>query len=230
MDKKELIEVFNQQANTYNILWDRLSPISANLYFLLDSILINLPKSSRVLCVGAGTGKELIHLAKKFPTCYFTIVEPSEVMLNICRESVINEGFESQCTFHGNYLESLDKKIKYDVATSFLVSQFILEEKDRIEFFRQIACRLNKDGILVNTDLCYDTNSKEFDKALELWQRIMTGNNTSLDELKAVKKNYEKNVSIVPQKKLFSIINSAGFDETVAFFQASLILGCFSKV
>lgn len=85
MRNDELIAAFNQQASGYDRQWAKLAPIRDGLHFLLESVFAELPVDASVLCVGAGTGSELIHLAKKFPGWKFTVVEPSGAMLDVCR-------------------------------------------------------------------------------------------------------------------------------------------------
>ena len=76
MQPDEIKEIFDQQ-------WARMSPINNALYFLLESVFAELAVDAHILCVGAGTGKELIHLARKFPHWQFTAVEPSGAMLSV---------------------------------------------------------------------------------------------------------------------------------------------------
>ncbi|MDP2752035.1 MAG: class I SAM-dependent methyltransferase [Rhodocyclaceae bacterium] len=55
------------------------------LFSLMRLILSELPSDARILCVGAGTGTEMIALAQAFPQWQFTAVEPAPAMLDVCR-------------------------------------------------------------------------------------------------------------------------------------------------
>ena len=142
MNDDELRGVFDRMASGYDSKLARMAPINNGLYFLLESVLAGLPQEARILCVGVGTGTELIHLAGVFPGWRFTAVEPSGAMLDICRKRVDEAGLSSRCRFHEGYLESLPPEEMHDAATCFLVSQFILDAQARSDFFRQIANRL----------------------------------------------------------------------------------------
>ncbi len=160
-------------ASGYDSKVARMAPIYDGLYFLLESVLGELPQDARILCVGVGTGTELIHLAGAFPGWRFTALEPSGAMLDVCRKRVDEAGLSSRCSFHEGYLETLPPQSMHDAATCFLVSQFILDAQARSDFFRQISNRLVPGGILVNSDLSADTEAKDYDALLAVWQKVM---------------------------------------------------------
>lgn len=61
-------------AASYDRRWEKLSTIMETLHLLSDFAFQNLPPKARVLCVGAGTGAEVIALAKKNPEWKFTLI------------------------------------------------------------------------------------------------------------------------------------------------------------
>ncbi len=153
MNQEELNAVFDKQATGYEEQQKKLAPVHDGLYFQLEWIFSELPQAARILCVGLGTGAELSFLAHKFPDWRFTAVEPAGAMLDVCRQRAEKEGFNSRCTFHEGYVESLPVIKPHDAATCFMVSQFILDDEARSNFFRAISKRLKQNGILVSADL-----------------------------------------------------------------------------
>lgn len=229
MNDDELRDVFDRMATGYDGKMERMAPIYDALYFLLATVLAGLPQEARILCIGVGTGAELIHLAEAFPGWRFTAVEPSGAMLDVCRKRVGEAGLSSRCVFHGGYLESLSAEEMHDAATSLLVSQFILDENARSDFFRQVSDRLVPGGILVNADLSADVDSDDYDSLLAVWQRVMATSEVSAEALARMKSGYAKDVAILPPVDVASIIERGGFDRPVEFFQAALIHAWFAR-
>lgn len=76
MHQDEIKALFDQQAASYDTQWAKSAPIRSCLHFLLGSMFTDLPTNARILCVGVGTGDELVYLASKNPGWRFTAVEP----------------------------------------------------------------------------------------------------------------------------------------------------------
>ena len=229
MRKDELKAVFDQQAAGYDKQWAKMAPIRNGLHFLLESIFAELPTDARVLCVGVGTGAELVHLAQKYPCWRFTAVEPSGPMLDVCRQRAKEEGFTSRCDFHEGYLDSLPAGDGHDAATCFLVSQFILEEQARSQFFHEIANRLKLGGILASSDLASEVGSQDYEALLHAWMNMMAGASIPPEDRERMREAYAKDVAVLPPNTVASIIKSGGFESSVQFFQAGLIHAWFSK-
>lgn len=230
MNNDELKAIFDQQAANYDSQWAKMSPINNCLHFFLPSILAALPMDARILCVGAGTGKELIYLARIFPQWRFTAVEPSSAMVEVCRQRVEEEGFLARCDFHNGYLDTLVPEDSFDAATCFLVSQFMLEPAERSAFFGQIAGSLKPGGVLVSSDLASDTASYHYDELLKLWWRVMSSSDVSPEAVDRMRSAYAKDVAILPAATVASIIEAGGFSMPVQFFQAGLIHGWFARM
>lgn len=136
----------------------------------------------------------------------------------------------NRCFFHEGYLDSLPGSKKYDAATCFLVSQFILEEPVRVGFFREIADRLTTDGVLVSADLASGADPATYPALMLAWMNMMAGADISVEKQNKMKAAYAKDVAILPPQQIASLIQAAGFDMPVQFYQAGLIHAWFANV
>lgn len=193
------------------------------LPLLISAVFADLPAEARILCVGAGTGHELIYLAQKFPQWHFTAVEPSAPMLEVCRRKTEACGITSRCVFHEGHLDSLPPSAAFDAATSLLVSQFILAPDARAGFFRAIAGRLRPGGYLASADLASDTASATYQSLLDVWIRLMRETGSAPEQLEKMRMAYGRDVAVLPVEQVSSIIASGGFETPVVFLQTCLI-------
>lgn len=230
MQKEEITAIFDQQAATYDQKWSELAPINSALHLLAAAVLAKLPATASILCVGAGTGAEILYLAKKFPGWSFTAVEPSTPMLEVFRGRATEAGIASRCTFHAGYLDSLPPTTNaFDAATAFLVSQFILDRQERSQFFQGIAGRLNPGGILISSDLAGDLNTPDCQDLLNVWFTLMKGNGVSAEEAEKMREAYTRDVAVLPPQEVREIIKGGGFELPVLFFQTGLIHAWYSR-
>lgn len=228
MQKAEITALFDQQAKTYDAQWDQNAPIRDCLNLLLESMFSELSEDAKILCIGVGTGDELINLASKNPGWRFTAVDPSKGMLNICRKRAEEAGVLSRCTFHEGYLNTLEPIDMFDAATCFLVSQFILNQDDRSDFFSGISERLKSGGLLASSDLASDIETQEHEALFHLWAKIMSSGEVTADSKERMREAYANNVSILSPEKVVSIIRSGGFKNSTQFYQAGLICAWLS--
>lgn len=159
MQQNELDALFDQHAAGYDAQWARMAPIRESLHFLLEAVFADLPDDARLLCVGAGTGAEVAHLARRFPHWRFLALDPSAQMIAACRTRAEREGFADRCEFHAGVLETLPASDPFDGATCFLVSQFLLDPVVRTAFFADIAKRMRVGGTLAWADPCSNRGS-----------------------------------------------------------------------
>lgn len=210
-------------AASYDERFARLAPLRDALDLLMKVILSDQPAKARILCVGAGTGTEILHLASLFPHWHFTAVEPSAPMLEMCRRRLSEHGLAERCDFHHGFLDSLPSSDPYDAATSLLVSHFILTPEDRGDYFRSIAAHLKPGGCLVNADLACDTTSPAYASLLSVWLRMMKGAEVPVGEIEKMRQAYGRDVALWPPAQVSATIASNGFETPVSFFQAGLI-------
>lgn len=218
-----------EHAAAYDQRFAKLAPMRDALHLVMGAVLADLPAEARVLCVGAGTGHELVHLAGKFPQWRFAVVEPSAPMLDICRRKAGELGLSHRCVFHEGYLDTLPPSAAFDAATSLLVSQFILAPNARADFFRAIAGRLRPGGFLVSADLASDTTSATYLSLLEVWKRLMRETGAAPEQLEKMRESHGRDVAVLPVEQMGGIIASGGFETPVLFLQTCLIHAWYAR-
>jgi len=176
----------------------RLAPTSGALYFLIRAVLSELPASARILCVGVGTGLELLHLAKEFPHWQFTAMETAPPMLELCRQRVEENGITSRVTFHEGYIDSLPDVDSFDAATCLFVSHFLSQAEDLRQFLTQIALRLRPNGYFIDAALACNQSSAQYKNLLETWLRMLKSFGMPVEQIEKPPDSFRQDVSVRP--------------------------------
>jgi len=225
MQQHELDALFDRQAAGYDARWVRMSPIRESLLFLIETVFADLPEEAHLLCVGAGTGAEIAHLARRFPRWRFLALDPSTQMIAACRARAEREGFADRCGFHAGVVDTFPDAPPFDGATCLLVSQFLLDPLERTAFFASIARRLHAGGTLAWADLAWDTDAPDYPAMLKLWMETMSGAGLDADALEQIRANYARDVAILPPDRVAALAQAGGFLPPLRFHQAGMIHG-----
>ena len=217
-------------APNYDTQWKKMAPMKEGLHFLMKIIFGELPEKMNVLCVGAGTGSEILFLAETFPTWTFTAVDPAEAMLEVCRQKMDEVGFLSRCRFHAGYLSTLPGSEKYDVATSILVSQFLPDPSERKVFFEEIAARLKPGSYLISSDLASPETTDQYNRLIEEWNKSLRFAGFTEERVQLATSAWRKEVAVSKPKEIEAIIASTGFEALILFHQSLFIHSWFTKL
>ncbi len=215
-------------SRSYDEKNKNLAPIAENMHFLIRLILKDLPANARILCVGVGTGAEILSLAHVYPDWSFVGVDPSESMLEVCRERVEAAGIGDRCEFIHGYVQDVPAGERFDAVLSVLVGHFIKKE-ERADFYNNVHERLKFDGYFINTEISFDLESAELPYMLENWkqvQELMGANQASLDKLDHVLKNM---LTVLPPSEVENLFRSSNFFMPVRFFQSFMITGWYAR-
>ena len=228
-NQKPAVVFDRARATAYDQQRAKMAAMKDALHLCVRMVLADLPAEARILCVGVGTGAELIDLAQAFPQWRFTVVEPAAPMLDICRQRAGDSGFAARCTFHQGYLGTLAPSEPFDAATSILVSHFLTQTNERRDYFSEIAARLAPGGYLVNADLASDMSTPAFKSLVEVWARMLKFSDLPDGEADKMLSSLGKKVAILAPASVEKLIASAGFAAPVPFFQTLLIHAWYSR-
>lgn len=217
-----------QHAATYDDRWVPLAPLRDSLHLQVAMVFRVLPAAARVLCVGAGTGAEVLALGRLYPGWHFTVVEPSAPMLEVCRRKTAEAGIAERCSFHTGYMNTLPAIASFDAATSLLVSHFLTQRSQRIAFFREITTRLRSGGLLVTADLTTAPPGRH-EPLFAVWQRLLRHAGATTEQVDALVDAYGRDVALLPESELESVLADAGFVDPVRFSQSLLIHAWFAR-
>lgn len=218
--------IFNRKmANSYDERTENKG-VKEALFEAAKKILKDSPEKAKVLCVGAGTGSEIVALAQSFPQWTFVAVDPSSDMLEKARGKLQTLGLLDRVQLHVGTLETLpdDGKL-FDIATSILVSHFVREEKERQTFFRNIAEHLNPGGRLITADL---VSSSAGSKGLfQPWLEVLKESGFPYKELeeRGEALSAGQGVPFLHIDTFTTLLSSSGFQQPIQFYQWLYIHG-----
>lgn len=207
----------------------KTAPIMENLHFLLRLVLRDLPADASVLCVGVGTGADILGLARAFPGWRFTGVEPSAPMLEICRRRLEENGLSGRTDLFRGYLSELPGPQKFDAVLCLLVAHFLRDEPERQALFDQMAARVKPAGYLVNAEISYDLSRPDYPEILEKWLALHKHAGASEESLGAMPKILRETLGVIAPEKTEEMMKRAGFTRPVEFFQSLLIRGWYAR-
>lgn len=218
------LNFFNQEmADAYDRRNSALAPISDNLHFLLRLILVDLPADARVLCVGVGTGAEILSLARAYPGWSFVGVDPSEDMLAVGRQRLEQAGVLDRCALLQGYVQDAPGD-GFDAVVSLLVAHFIKRD-DRHAFYAAIHDRLKPGGRFVSAEISGDLDAPEFPEMLEDWKRVQVLMGATPESLAKLSGMMRDVLGVLTPAETETLWRAAGFRKPIPFFQAFMIRG-----
>ena len=130
MDKKNSF-FGKEHSRSYDDHQQRMAPMMSNLHFLIGVVLKNLAKDATILCVGVGTGAEIISLATHNSGWRFTAIEPSQNMLDVCHANLEKKDLLPRTKLVHGYLADISKEEKFDAVICLFVTQFVKPSAER---------------------------------------------------------------------------------------------------
>ena len=210
-------------AQAYDRRNSALAPISESLHFLMRLALEAMPETARVLCVGVGTGAEILALANHRPQWNFTGVDPSAEMLAVGKHRLESAGVMDRCQLVQGYVDDIAEQ-DFDIVISLLVAHFVKTDL-RAPFYRAIHDRLRPGGRFVSAEISCDLNGEAFPRMLDDWKQVQALMGATESSLAALPDMLRDVLSVLSVPATEALWQDAGFPVPVPFFQAFMIRG-----
>jgi tRNA (cmo5U34)-methyltransferase len=229
-ENKMAREFFDKQASeTYDQRIQPIAPIIDNLHFLIRLILKDLARDANILCVGVGTGTEILELAQAFPFWRFTGIDPSASMLDVCRRRLQQSSLLTRCELRHGYLSDLPKIEQFDAILCLLVAHFIKDSQERHALFNGMAARLKVAGYVIHAEISYDLSAAEFPAIGEKWKALHRVAGASEERVANILKTLQEDVAVLPPASTEHLLRSSGLPMPVPFFQSLLIRAWYAQ-
>jgi len=219
------IDFNGEWSNEYDDTAHKIIPAYYSIYELTQHLLRDrLNKEARILVAGAGTGKEIIDCSKNNPRWSFTGFDPAEPMLFFARKKVAAAALENKISLVLGLIDDVKEKA-FDAATSILVMQFLPDDGTKLSFLKGIFEKLKPGAPIVLVDLEGEIGSDEYNTLNSAWknqQLFLRGERDRVIKEFIIR---EKEIHFIPQKRIVSLLEEAGFLKIHKFFKAYLFGG-----
>lgn len=216
-----------EMAESYDRRNAALAPISDGLHHLSRMVLAELSPRARILCVGVGTGADILGLAAARPDWSFVGVDPSEAMLGVARRRLGEAGILDRCRLVPGYVEDVPDE-GFDAVAALFVAHFVRREA-RPAFYRGIRDRLRPGGIFVSAEISARLDGPAFPAMLEDWKRVQAMMGASNEALASLDNTLRTTLAVLSPEETEALWRDAGFPLPVRFFQAFMIQGWHAR-
>lgn len=217
-----------ERAKSYDQNNSHLRLIFENLHYLIKIILSENSPSSKILCVGVGTGNEIIELAEAFPNFTFVAVDPSLPMLEVCQDKLEKMNLLDRCKLIHGYVEDIPETIDFDAALCLLVLHHTPPDS-RIKIIKEVFKRLKSAGHFICAEISFTFSAIMSGDIIEKWKSLIRLSGASEEKAQSLPKMMEKHLFIQTPSEVERIMMDCGFSACTQFFQALLIRAWYAR-
>lgn len=135
----------------------RAVPGLDGMYRLVHALIADRDdKTSGVLIVGAGGGRELEELAKGRLESQITALDPSTRNLDLARDVASDHGSSLDVRFLVGTLDDVPQGERFKIVTSLLVMHHLRDDGAKLAYLKGLRDRLAPGGCLIHADVCFD--------------------------------------------------------------------------
>ncbi len=212
-------------AHEYDEIAQKIIPGYEEIYLLTHHLLREkLDDNAKILVAGSGTGKELIDYSLSNSTWSVTGFDPAEKMIAVARSKIIAASLQDRISLVSGYIDDVVEK-NFDAGISILVMHFLRDDGAKLEFLKKIGARLKDNAPFILVDLEGEARSNEYETFKNAWKNQQLFTRNDRDRVQEEFKIREKEVHYIPQTRIESLLEKAGFTNVYKFFKAYLFGG-----
>lgn len=185
-----------------------------------------LKEDAEILIVGAGTGMEICTFSPKSPGWKLTGVDPSKEMLGIAKNKIEDMKLTSSIDLFRGYTHELPAGSFYDGATCILVMHFLPDDGSKLELLKSISQHLKSGAPFILVDGFGNREGEDFKMAVSAWKQFAQ---TMGVDYQVVEDGFNsqilKKILFVPESRILSLLDEAGFEKPYRFFTSFLYGG-----
>lgn len=217
------IEIFeNERATGYDQFVEKWIP---NYHYFMDHLpnLLIETNPKELLVVGCGTGNEILRFARSPVDWRITGIDPSPDMIVHAREKL--KDYNNVELIEG-LITDLSADKKYNAATLLLVLHFIEDNGNKLQMFKAIAKRLVAGAKLVMLDMTGD--KQQIRDNLQVL-KLLLPEGVDKQEISERLNRIENKFFTVSEERLSELLQEAGFEKPLRFFQSSIYMGWITQ-
>ena len=147
-DKKEHV---NSPEGYRNLAGQIIIGLNSMHDAISTALNMELPSQSEILVIGGGGGKEISSLHKFSNEWNFTVIDPSEKMIQLAKYWSEREGIQSRTKILKGYLQDYNfLNSTFDAITCIAVLHY-LDNSERLNILQQVKKLLKPNGLFVWT-------------------------------------------------------------------------------
>jgi tRNA (cmo5U34)-methyltransferase len=220
MNKVEIFE--NERATGYNQFVETWIP---NYHYFLDCLpkLLRETNPKILLAVGCGTGNEIDRFIKTPGLWRITGIDPSPEMLKQA-----NDKFRAynNVTLIEGLLSDIDFGIKYSAATLLLVLHFLEDNGSKLNLLKDISNKLVSGAPFIMLDITGDKN--QIKQNLDVL-KLLLPDSLDIEQIHKRMNRIENELFTVSEERLSELLQEAGFEPPLRFFQSGVYIGWLTK-
>lgn len=211
-----MVDFTAKAAADYDRRIPRLVPGYDLFHALVPSLLASLvPNGGQILVMGAGTGREILALARQRRDWHLTAVDPSAAMLARARQRLGRLRLGKRVTYHVGDAASFRGDIAQDAALSLLVGHFIADDGQRLGFLTGLAANLAAGAPLILVEL-----AEMGSDALAFYHQWALDQGNEPVAVAAMFARFRAHYHLLTPSRLADLLDHAGFTRPEPFFQA----------